>query len=917
MSHPQALRIPFQEFGFFTQPCRELSLPTPLHTHILEENLLMTCKSPKNSLPLHPIYNNDNNDLILFPMSKYSLKEKEGTIINQVREDFFDLFDCTKLIGNIDFAVAIPQNQIVKYDETEYILWAEAKQGNNHNIYESFIQLILTIGKERTFEKFLPPRFIGAFDAEKIAFIPYESIMAVFSQNDFNWNITPSDHNSKEFKQLKQMVRVELDADNKKRENVFIYYFGRDDKELRQFIRVNFRSGRDKIHRMSISQNNVVSVYNKWRTEVMPSIAVNWENAKQNGLLETDFFLADLIAEDNQTLMDGLHVLLCKTLYKLDRKIGTDGIFVSKEVPFKDNMQAHTQFWARYARPPKKEYWNKIVDRRDLLVPQDVRERKGSFFTPAIWVEKSQEYLANTLGENWQDEYYIWDCCAGTGNLLAGLTNKYNIWASTLDLADVKVMHERIHTMGAGSNLLESHVFQFDFLNDDFSKLPQSLQAVINDPEKRKKLVIYINPPYAEAASYKTLTNKGENKKDVAIQNLMYKKYLENIGIAGRELFVQFFTRIYHEIPSCTLAEFSKLKILQAPNFADFRDFFQAKLRALFLMPADTFDNVKGSFPIGFYIWDTNTKEVFTNFEADVFTLQHKEAKYCGKKLCSIENNQKSINDWLITTRNRVGEKPIAFMSCKGADFQTINLNYIVNRKEQMPHPRGSYITTKNIIEASVYLAVRHCIEATWLNDRDQFLYPNDGWKTDYEFQLDCLAYTLFHGQNRISADQGTNHWIPFYEHELDAPDNFASNFMADFIRDFLNGKHTAPATTEAPTLFDTDTNPATTSQDLAVTSASQTNAFSPEAAEVMQAGKALWYYYIHHKDNELFGGAPNINASFYDIRAYFQGRNDKGKMNSDSSDETYTALIKDLRTKQKALATKIAEKEYLYGFLK
>ena len=917
MSHPQALRIPFQEFGFFTQPCRELSLPTSSHTYILEENLLMTCKSPKNSLPLHPIYNNDNNDLILFPMSKYSLKEKEGTIINQVREDFFDLFDCTKLIGNIDFAVAIPQNQIVKYDETEYILWAEAKQGNNHNIYESFIQLILTIGKERTFEKFLPPRFIGAFDAEKIAFIPYESIMAVFTQNDFNWNITPSDHNSKEFKQLKQMVRAELDADNKKRENVFIYYFGRDDKELRQFIRVNFRSGRDKIHRMSISQNNVVSVYNKWRTEVMPSIAVNWENAKQNGLLETDFFLADLIAEDNQTLMDGLHVLLCKTLYKLDRKIGTDGIFVSKEVPFKDNMQAHTQFWARYARPPKKEYWNKIVDRRDLLVPQDVRERKGSFFTPAIWVEKSQEYLANTLGENWQDEYYIWDCCAGTGNLLAGLTNKYNIWASTLDLADVKVMHERIHTMGAGSNLLESHVFQFDFLNDDFSKLPQSLQAVINDPEKRKKLVIYINPPYAEAASYKTVTKKGDSKKDVAVQNLMYKKYLENIGIAGRELFVQFFTRIYQEIPSCTLAEFSTLKILQAPNFADFRDFFQAKLRALFLMPADTFDNVKGSFPIGFYIWDTSVKEIFTSFKADIYKLESKETVLCGTKTLWINKEQKSINDWLITTRNRLGEKNIAFMACLGADFQHANMNYILNRKEQMPHPRGSYITTKNIIEASVYLAVRHCIEATWLNDRDQFLYPNDGWKTDYEFQLDCLAYTLFHGQNRISANQGTNHWIPFYEHELDAPDNFASNFMADFIHDFLNGKHTAPATTEAPTLFDTDTNPAATCQDLAVTSASKANAFSPEAAEVMQAGKALWYYYIHHKDNELYGKAPDINASFYDIRAYFQGRNDKGKMNSDSSDETYTALIKDLRTKQKTLAAKIAKKVYKYGFLK
>ena len=35
-------------------------------------------------------------------------------------------------------------------------------------------------------------------------------------------------------------------------------------------------------------------------------------------------------------------------------------------------------------------------------------------------------------------------------------------------------------------NLLESHVFQFDFLNDDFHKLPQSLQDIINDEEKRK-----------------------------------------------------------------------------------------------------------------------------------------------------------------------------------------------------------------------------------------------------------------------------------------------------------------------------------------------------------------------------------------------------------------------------------------------
>jgi hypothetical protein len=30
-----------------------------------------------------------------------------------------------------------------------------------------------------------------------------------------------------------------------------------------------------------------------------------------------------------------------------------------------------------------------------------------------------------------------------------------------------------------GANLLESHVFQFDFLNDDFSKLPKDYKRLL------------------------------------------------------------------------------------------------------------------------------------------------------------------------------------------------------------------------------------------------------------------------------------------------------------------------------------------------------------------------------------------------------------------------------------------------------
>lgn len=58
-------------------------------------------------------------------------------------------------------------------------------------------------------------------------------------------------------------------------------------------------------------------------------------------------------------------------------------------------------------------------------------------------------------------------------------------------------------------------------------------------------------------------------------------------------------------------------------------------------------------------------------------------------------------------------------------------------------------------------------------------------------------------------------------------------------------------------------------------------------------------------------------NASFYDIRAFFQGRDEKGKMKTDSQDEHYMELLKDLRKKQKLLAKQIEEKVYEYGFLR
>jgi hypothetical protein len=93
---------------------------------------------------------------------------------------------------------------------------------------------------------------------------------------------------------------------------------------------------------------------------------------------------------------------------------------------------------------------------------------------------------------------------------------------------------------------------------------------------------------------------------------------------------------------------------------------------------------------------------------------------------------------------------------------------------------------------------------------------------------------------------------------------------------------------------------------------------FSPEAQAVFAASRELWNYY-HQKIKTIEPWMPqgDANASLYDIREYFQGRNETGKMKHSSQDEIYTILIADLRNKLDILAKKIEPKLYEYKFLK
>jgi hypothetical protein len=307
------------------------------------------------------------------------------------------------------------------------------------------------------------------------------------------------------------------------------------------------------------------------------------------------------------------------------------------------------------------------------------------------------------------------------------------------------------------------------------------------------------------------------------------------------------------------------------------------------LIPANTFDNVRGKFPIGFHIWNCSKKEKFEKISAQVY---EKNVKPYGAKMLYNPDIHKQLSSFGKMNGNNP-DNAIGHFAARGNDFQNQNAVFIDNVKDE--HLGGGihiFISIVNLNQVAISFTVRHIIKATWLNDRDQFLYPNKKWETDKEFQNDCFTFALFHSQNKISSKEGTNHWIPFTEKEINSRARFESNLLNKFITGKLKMEENADLYNEK------------------AVKTSEKLEFSDEAKSVFDAGRELWRYY-HSKPN------CNVNASLYDIREYFQGRNDKGKMNNKSEDVTYTKLITDLRDKLKQLSQKIEPKVYEYEFLK
>ena len=752
-------------------------------------------------------------------------------------------------------------------------IWFEAKDSGTHSTYAMFTQLMHYVQQALNKGDYVPP-FLSVIDTKKAAIMKSEDVIPFLAKKTIKWGKSASGY-----------TQEALDAISAHIGTHFVSFkIETNEDEFISAIKNAIKNG--DIIRTQITPDNLKQVFDKWVVMIGREI---------KGVEEDDYallFFADIMHDGTAATHDNLTAQL---LHKNNAPVFSLGGNIYEL----GNKEGYRQFWTIYHKPPKAEYRNYLLERRDSLIPLDERSFKGAYYTPLAVVDKAYDKLAETLGKNWQKEYIVWDMCCGVGNLEVKHSNPRNIYMSTLDQADVDVMK-------ATKTCVAAQRFQYDYLNDDITddgnidytltnKIPESLRKAIAEG---KKILVLINPPYAEAGN--TL---GEESKEEVAKTKFATTSMSKYGKASNELFTQFVARVAQEIPTATFAMFSKMKYVTAPNFEKFREAWSAKYWGGFVVHSKAFDGLKGNFPIGFLIWKTNTNAnkniAFTEIEVDV--LDKNANPIGGKRFYNLPNSI-FLNVWIsrpkankrivVPLKNSVSvydkkvhlqnwsDDAIGYMWCDSNDFQKAStMTAIFSSVWGQGH--GFYITEENLLQASTIFTVRRVIKQTWLNDRDQFLQPTEPL-TD-EFKNDCLIWMLFNGSNLTASANDlewndkkwsiVNHFIPYTETEVNAPDRFESDFMVQYLK----GKK-----------------------------------LSDEAKLVLQEGKLLWQAYFANTDVRTVRDELKLNRAdvgWYQIRKALQARNASG--------DFAPVSFKPFEEAYKALTEKLQPQVYELGFLK
>jgi len=570
---------------------------------------------------------------------------------------------------------------------------------------------------------------------------------------------------------------------------------------------------------------------------------------------------------------------------------------------YKINEAAFRAFFSQFRNNYTPKEKDDLAACKDRVLEDVHRRMTGAFFTPPIFADKAHEYIARTFGDNWRDEYVVYDMAAGTGNL----TRDYNFrepYLSTLEQHDVDIINKMGYNKGAT-------IFQYDFLNDGTEDLPEGLLKALRE---QKKIIIIANPPYGTANNIDA--GSSEHKADIALTKTNSEMKADNVGSASQQLYAQFMYRLAKlqdqfggEVNICTFAPPLFMSGASGKSFRKFL-FDRYHFESGMLFQASHFADVKGQWGISFTVWQKGQEER-SEFPLDIIELEDFELKNNGTKI--VYSTQASCLEWVresvlglkkndspqMAAATNVTQKGKGFAAINSIGHFHDNTNKVCDNSTQISlfssccaDGHSISILPINFNRCIALFCARKSITPNWINCKDEYMVPNTDHPDYEQWNNDCLIYSLFNN----SSQQSSLRQIDYKDKKWNIFNNFFFMSNADML-DLANENNFVEMYQDCKQF----------NEDRYVYNLLQTTPLSDDATNVLNMAVALIKksfkmrvtYHDEHPEYHL----ASWDAGWAQMKPMFK----------EFFKEDYTAFVKEY----KRFEDRMREGVYKFGFLK
>jgi hypothetical protein len=454
----------------------------------------------------------------------------------------------------------------------------------------------------------------------------------------------------------------------------------------------------------------------------------------------------------------------------------------------------------------EKEKLTAIVDR---IVEDETRRRKGEFFTPTIWVDEAHKMISEAFGENWKEEYVVWDPASGTLNLTRDYKFK-ELYCSTIEESDLKTAEQMKYNP-------EAVKFQYDFLNDGIkdgkidieadTKLPEGLKRALLEG---KKMIVLMNPPYAAVGDHLSSSNIKVGISDTKISKIMKS---QNLGNASKNLYLQFLFRT-SVINISNICFFSPLSYLTIKSQEIFRKYFLNvfNFNSGYVINSNNFSDVS-EWSLGFSIFNQKQSIDKNNFNFLVkkYNTLNQEMTNSTKVVYNLDGlrdeksrikkgyNKVKIESPQLTSSLKVKNVGHGIMFADSIGYYVNSGNNVGSNRTDVyllstsaSRSKGFAFSKNKTIDITSNFTARKIIKSYWLNDNDEYMAPNESHPLWQQFQWDSIVYSLFN----TSSNQSSLRQIDYKGKKWDIKNEFfwmskeqmmklaEDNFFDDVYRD-------------------------------------------------------------------------------------------------------------------------------------